>query len=195
MKNREVRLILLVSSLSLLLLTAWGGLRKSMAGQPGPINATTIPFIPANDLQFIDAIIPHHQAAIQMAQIERQKGARDDVKALAEGIVASQMLEIGILQNARQELAGSPTVPAPPDDPHIDSDIAQLQQASGLQVDELFLEHMIAHHANAISLSHRALPNLQRADVKQVALNAYNSQAHEVGDMAEMRGKMPSPSP
>jgi uncharacterized protein (DUF305 family) len=138
-------------------------------------------------VQFIDAIVPHHQMAAQMADIELQKGTRAEVKAMAQMMKDMQTQEIAVLQGARQALAGSSVVPTPPPDPHMEADHMQLQAASGADVDRLFLEHMIAHHAEGISLAHRALPNLQRAEVRQIATNIVDSQAKEIGDMHDLR--------
>lgn len=150
-------------------------------------NATVPPFTPANDVQFIDAMMTHHDMAVQMTTLEIQKGTRADVKAMAQTMKDAQSAEMATMRTARQALAGSPDVPTPPADKHMDDDMMLLQQASGAQVDAVFLEHMIAHHAEAISIAHRAMPNLQRADLKTMATDITTSQAKEVGDMQDMR--------
>lgn len=150
-------------------------------------NATVPPFTPANDVQFIDAIIPHHQMALMMAEEELNKGTRQPVKDMAQRMKDAQTAEIATLRSARQALTGSPDVPTPPVDQHMDEDMTRLQQATGAQVDSLFLEHMIAHHSEAISLAHRARPNLQRNDLQTMADNIVGDQAREIGEMQMLR--------
>lgn len=107
-------------------------------------NATVTPFIAANDVQYIDAIVPHHRMALEMAQMELDKGTRADVKALAQRIKDAQAAEITLLTNARQALAGSGTVPEPPTDAHMEADMQMMEQmAAGAEMDRHFLENMI----------------------------------------------------
>lgn len=72
-------------------------------------------------------------------------------------------------------------------DMHVEQDMALLMAATGAEVDRLFLDHMIPHHAEAISIAHRALPNLQRADTRQIAQKAISDQAKEIGEMQALR--------
>jgi uncharacterized protein (DUF305 family) len=46
------------------------------------------------DLRFINAMIPHHEGAIAMAQDALSKSKRPEIKKLAQNIIASQQKEI-----------------------------------------------------------------------------------------------------
>ena len=46
------------------------------------------------DVDFAKGMVPHHQGAVAMANIELQYGTDADVKKLAEGVVKSQSEEI-----------------------------------------------------------------------------------------------------
>lgn len=46
------------------------------------------------DQMFIDMMVPHHQSAIEMAQIELQQGENPELKAMAESMIQSQQAEI-----------------------------------------------------------------------------------------------------
>lgn len=46
------------------------------------------------DVDFIKGMIPHHQGAVEMAQIVLEHGKDPEVKKLAEGIIAAQEAEI-----------------------------------------------------------------------------------------------------
>ena len=140
------------------------------------------PFTPENDLQFIDALMPHHLAAIEMAEEVLERGVRDDVRHLAQNIIAAQREEVSIMRHAREELAGCPDAPSM-NDPHMEEDMMKLKQLSGEALDHAFLIHMIPHHSVAVSLVHRAMPYLQRHDLKHIAHDAFHSQAREIGEM------------
>ncbi|MFN8467883.1 MAG: DUF305 domain-containing protein [Caldilineaceae bacterium] len=53
------------------------------------------------DLRFIDAMIPHHQDAIMMAQEAQAKSEHPEVKQMAQQIIAAQQAEIKQLQEWR----------------------------------------------------------------------------------------------
>jgi uncharacterized protein (DUF305 family) len=46
------------------------------------------------DKAFIDAMIPHHQSAIEMAQVASEKSSNPEIRTLAENIVEAQQQEI-----------------------------------------------------------------------------------------------------
>lgn len=150
-------------------------------------NRTDPPFIAQSDVEYIDAIVPHHEMALHMADMEIAKGTRDDVKALATRIRDAQTAEIALLKEARRQLTGQAEIPPPPTDPHMERDMNLMMSATGAEVDRMFLDDMIPHHAEGISIAHRALPNLDRADVRQNAEDVVANQAAEIGEMEGMR--------
>jgi uncharacterized protein (DUF305 family) len=166
------------------------------AGGPGSPNDDTatvgdrrVPYTPANDLAFIDFFVPHHQAAIEMATMEIERGARADVKAMAQQIKTAQMAEIAKMRNARQQLAGSAESPPLPPDPHMMADMAAMMTLSGGALDQRFVLEMIPHHAAGLPPAHRGRPHLQRADLRQMALDIFSAQASEIGEMKKMLGQ------
>jgi uncharacterized protein (DUF305 family) len=55
------------------------------------------------DEAFIDAMIPHHQSAIYMAQVAHEKSKIPAIKELAENIVSAQKREIEQMKQWRKE--------------------------------------------------------------------------------------------
>jgi uncharacterized protein (DUF305 family) len=64
------------------------------------------------DLAFIDAMIPHHEGAVHMAEMARGKAERPEIKDLAASITVAQQKEILQLQEWRK--AWYPTAQAAP---------------------------------------------------------------------------------
>src|SRR6266508_4245680 len=50
------------------------------------------------DLMFIDLMIPHHESAVAMAQVALTRAEHEEIRQLAEDIIASQSAEISHMQ-------------------------------------------------------------------------------------------------
>ena len=102
-----------------------GGMMGTPGAMPGPVGmgmmmdmgqeiarlcTTTEPF----DLVFIDAMIPHHQSAIVMAQVALARSEHPELKALAQAIVDAQQREIAQMQEWRAAWSASATPTASP---------------------------------------------------------------------------------
>lgn len=61
------------------------------------------------DRAFIDLVIPHHEMAIMSSEPVAAGAAHDEIRALAEKVIADQKREIEELSAIRQELYGSAT--------------------------------------------------------------------------------------
>jgi uncharacterized protein (DUF305 family) len=53
------------------------------------------------DLAFIDAMIPHHESAIDAARLAIEQATRPEIKAMAEQIIADQQREIDLMSTWR----------------------------------------------------------------------------------------------
>jgi uncharacterized protein (DUF305 family) len=153
------------------------------------------PFTPGNDVEFIDFFVPHHRAAIAMADEVIARGQDARVLAMAQEMREAQTAEIASMQAARRELTGSPDSPAPPPDAHLEADLRLLRSLSGRALDQQFLDDMIPHHAAGLAPAHRALPNLRRADLQQLAQDIVEAQAREVGEMKDLLEGEAGPPP
>ncbi len=142
------------------------------------------PSIPEDDVAYVDELVPHHEMATRMADEVIARGANGDVRAMAERMKAAQQEEIAILLSAREAVEGQRAVP-PMVDPHMDADMAELRSLSGLELDRAFLRHMIPHHAGAVVTSHRAMPNLQRDDLRALAQMTVEMQTREAAEMLD----------
>ena len=172
-----------VSSLGLALLLP----AAALANDRSVRNTTPPPYTPRGDVDFIEALVPHHQAAIEMAQMEVEKGTRPEVKAMAQQMIDDQTRELAVMQAEYKALTRRSKVPLPPRDNHMRADMTALESATGAAVDQTFLDDMIPHHAGALTLAHRARPFLRRQTLKDLAANIENAQAAEIGEMEQLK--------
>ncbi len=150
-------------------------------------NAYTIPFIAQNDVQYIDAMVPHHLMAIDMAQMVLDRGASVQIKAIAQAIKNAQGPEIAMMKSVRKTLTGSDAIPAAPMDSYLDKMMMDMESMTGAELDMMFLKSMIGHHSEAIAIAERALDHLNRTDMKANAEAVISDQAREIGQMQALR--------
>jgi uncharacterized protein (DUF305 family) len=87
---------------------------KNMAQDVEQLRAAPVPF----DRAFVDAMIPHHQSAIDAAQIALGRAARQEIKDLAVAIIGAQQSEIDQMKAWRLAWYGADASPtALPDAP------------------------------------------------------------------------------
>jgi uncharacterized protein (DUF305 family) len=156
------------------------------AGAEPPTAASgEVPF----DRAFIDAMVPHHQAAIEMANEAKAAGLRDPrLIKVADDIIATQQVEIDQMLEWREEWFGSraraPEAAA--------LEVLGLSAAdAGMEhggmggatpgaVDQTFAGMMIGHHVGAIRMAELAEEKAGHAEIKKLAGEIIAVQQREI---------------
>ena len=73
--------------------------KSSAAGMEKMMSEMMKPTIGKADIDFANGMIPHHQGAIDMANVVLKFGADADVKTLADGVVKAQTSEITFMKD------------------------------------------------------------------------------------------------
>ena len=85
------------------------GQTMDMAADVERLRSASGPF----DVAFVDAMIPHHQSAIEAGRLALQQATRPEIKDLALAIIEAQQREIGQMQGWRLSWGnGSTRAPA-----------------------------------------------------------------------------------
>ncbi|MHC0065811.1 DUF305 domain-containing protein [Nostoc sp. UIC 10890] len=169
-----------------------GGMNHSMGMDLGPADANF-------DLRFIDAMIPHHQGAVEMAKEAQQKSKRPEIKKLADDIIKSQNQEITQMKQWRQAWypsAGDKPMAYSSQMGHMmemSSDQMQAMMmsqdlgAADAEFDLRFINAMIPHHEGAVTMAKDVLSKSKRPEVKQLAQEIINAQNTEIKQMQQWR--------
>nr|MDZ8060292.1 DUF305 domain-containing protein [Nostoc sp. EkiNYC01] len=151
------------------------------------------------DLRFIDAMIPHHQGALEMANVAQQKSKRPEIKKLADNIIKSQNQEITQMKQWRQAWypsAGNKPMAYNSQMGHMmemSSDQMQgmmMSQDLGAADDKFdlrFINAMIPHHEGAVKMAQDALNKSKRPEIKQLAQEIIKAQDTEIKQMQQWR--------
>ena len=143
------------------------------------------------DQTFIDAMVPHHQAAIDMAKIAQQQAEHPELKQLADAIVADQDGEIARMRGWRKAWYGSDTIPTSGMAGHqmggLDVDLQQLERAQPF--DRAFIDAMIPHHQSAIDMAKEAQARATHPEIKQLAAEIIAAQQREIDQMKAWRAE------
>ena len=163
-----------------LLLGACGGSDEESSTSGTPTGA-------AFDQAFIDAMVPHHEGAIEMATAAKEAGlSQPELIKVADDILATQQLEINTMKDWRGEWFGSSTI-----DPKGAAALGLSESQMGMQhdadalttsgdIDTDFAQMMITHHQGAIEMAKLAADNAEHGEIKDLAEEIISAQEREL---------------
>ncbi len=154
----------------------------------------------AADISFATDMIPHHEQAVEMADLAAQRASNAQVKSLAADIEAAQEPEIetmgGWLSRWGQPVPSDTDGHDMSDMDHgdgatmdgmmTDEQMQRLAAASGAAFDRLWLELMIKHHEGAVSMATRATTAAKSAETKALAQEIITAQQAEIKEMEQL---------
>lgn len=146
-----------------------------------------------SDVMFVQMMIPHHEQAVEMAELAPGAGASPEVQELAAEIAAAQGPEITqmeamldrwgvgqMMDHSGHQMAGMVS----------DADMDRLRATSGASFDRLFLELMIAHHEGAIDMAQDPLANGEDPELRTLLEAIVEAQTAEIAQMQQMLAAM-----
>jgi uncharacterized protein (DUF305 family) len=153
---------------------------------PGPGMMGNTSEANAADIMFTTMMIPHHEEAIDMADLLLEK---DDVSRevldLAQRIKDAQQPEIELMESWLVEW-DSPMAGVDHGGMMSHGDLDDLADATGAEAEELFLEQMIEHHEDAVVMANQVIRNGENPDVRELGESIRESQTAEIELMKSM---------
>ncbi len=136
------------------------------------------------DVAFAQGMIPHHEQAVDMAELAEDRAESEQVKELATDIEAAQAPEIETMtgwladwgepvEGEGMDMGGTMS----------QGQMEDLAAASGAEFDQLFLEQMTEHHRGAIEMAERELEDGQFRDALDLAETIRDTQRQEFATM------------
>lgn len=139
------------------------------------------------DAAFVSEMVPHHQGAIRMARLAREKAEHPEIVALADAIIASQSTEIDQMNGMDRRLSR---------EGEAEGDLGMSDSMMGMDMDALakakpfdreFIDEMIPHHQGAIHMARVALANGKDEEVRDLAEAIIVAQSAEIEKMNQWR--------
>ncbi|NIJ12603.1 uncharacterized protein (DUF305 family) [Saccharomonospora amisosensis] len=149
-----------------------------------------------SDIMFAQQMIPHHEQAVDMAELALRHATDPVVKDLAKRIKGAQDPEIQQLAGMLRKW-GAPGESDMPGMDHgsmsepgtmSDQEMEQLEQASGSEFDVMWTRMMIRHHQGAVEMAKTELREGSDAEAKALARRIVDAQEAEI---REMTGLLP----
>lgn len=153
------------------------GMHKNQAERTGVI-----------DSDFLKAMIPHHQAAVDMAALELTRGCNRFIQRIARDIYQDQEREIAYMRylldntafTSDMNEAASAAFPKIMDKMH---EGTPMTETGDIDVD--FVRSMIPHHQGAIDMAYVVLEHGDNPKVRRLAEDVIRAQTREINQMQD----------
>ncbi|MFN2470463.1 MAG: DUF305 domain-containing protein [Gaiellaceae bacterium] len=150
------------------------------------------------DQAFIDAMVPHHLAAIEMAKAARDRGlTQPDLQRIARDIISSQQREIDRMLAWREDWFGSRTLgPVLPDVLGVPEGELGMEHGGAdeilgaVDVDATFATMMLPHHEGAIAMAEVARERADHDELKELAAAIISAQESEISVLEKHAGSV-----
>lgn len=143
----------------------------------------------STDVAFVQGMIPHHEQAVEMAELALAPKAKagPKVKELAARIKNAQGPEINLMRGwlsqwGEAEMAGGHGTSGM----MTQQDFSSLSQADGDQFDDMWLNMMIAHHDGAVEMAQSVKAQGSNPDVMSLADRIISAQKAEIAEMKNL---------
>ena len=138
----------------------------------------------ADDINFAEMMIPHHEQAIEMSEIALLNTTNSEVLKLAQQIKDAQSPEIDLMQSWKG-VRTSTHAGHMMEGMLSESELSELREAKESEFDALFLQGMIKHHEGAIVMA-QEVASSKNLEVANPSAAIIAAQELEIATMKEL---------
>ncbi len=132
------------------------------------------------DRQFIEYMVPHHQKAVEIADIALTRAEHPEIKQLAGNIKSSQSGEITEMHQRYKKWYGGNVFAS---DMMDTTNLNRLKTAKPF--DKGFIKQMVPHHQMAMKMSRMALKDAKHPEIRKLARSIIKAQSAEIKEMQQ----------
>lgn len=138
---------------------------------------------------YLDRLSAHHQQGVALAKLGSERAIIPQVKEAAQRILLDEKEELTQIQKWRTEKYG-----IIPEEKGLETktNLKDLKTSMKGEFDQVFLEKMIAHQQEGISLSKIGIPSLQDEAIKDFSQKNTEESEKEVTDLQLLQGSLNS---
>ncbi len=184
--------VLAAAALLALTLSACGGDEGSGATSGSNSRSTAVGAVDKQhndaDIAFVKEMTPHHESAVAMSELARDRSDNPAVTALATRIAGAQEPEIAQMRKMAKAW-GVDLGAGHSSGSHTGMDMTgatTLEPLKGPAFDRAFLTEMIAHHESALPMSKAVLDQGANPQAKVLAQQIVATQTAEIAEMKQL---------
>lgn len=169
--------VLAVAAIAVVGWLAFGGSHSGMHHTDGDMEMT--------EAAFVASMIPHHQGAVDMAQVVLDRSSRPELRELAKAIIASQAAEIEQMRAWQTDGTVAEADAGDMDSMMHGMSAEDLRSAD--DVDKAFIDAMIPHHESAVMMADQVKARTDNPEIANLADSIIAAQKREIAQMRQWR--------
>ncbi|MEU0946878.1 DUF305 domain-containing protein [Streptomyces canus] len=149
------------------------------------------------DVTFAQMMIPHHEQALEMAELADGRASDSEVNDIAAKIEKAQDPEIKTMTGWLKSWNKPTATESMPGMDHgsgdgmmADADMEHLKSMKGAEFDKMFAEMMVEHHNGAISMAKDEQKNGKNTDAVKMAGDVVEGQSAEVKQLQSIADRL-----
>ena len=147
----------------------------------------------ATDAAFVNDMVPHHESAVEMAELAKTRAEHAEIRQLADDIIAAQNREIKTMESVKAGLSDTNSEHMGSED-HMSGDehsrgmgMDPQQLRDAKPFDRAFIDMMIPHHEGAVTMAKEELSRGKNPTLRGLAEDIVAAQEREIAQMREWR--------
>ncbi|MEY3934316.1 MAG: hypothetical protein RLZZ606_915 [Actinomycetota bacterium] len=154
--------------------------RSSKHMDPNSHHGSSHSMVITNKKSFAEAMVPHHQQAIDISEFAKTNTSNPGILAMAEKIIGQQTPEI---QKMAAWLEGKSFDNSMIMDGMLSgAQVAELKDSQGAEFDQLYVQYMVQHHEGAIAMAADAL-GIDDPELSEFANSIIKNQTAEIEEL------------